>query len=54
MTIYILLGIAAILGVAIFFYKIGYSSAKKNLLIHIFKEKMISPEEFKELSDEEI
>lgn len=46
--------ILAVLLIVVAFYKLGYSAAKKNILIHIFKEKIITPEQFKELENEDI
>lgn len=47
----VILGVVFILGVA---YKAGYSAAKKNFLIHIFKERMITPEQYKEFDEMDI
>ena len=49
-----ILAIVAAVALSVAFYKFGYSAAKKNILVHIFKEKMISPEQYKSLENEDI
>lgn len=39
---------------AVFFYKMGYRHAKKNVMIHAFKEKMISPDQYATLDKTDI
>jgi hypothetical protein len=45
--------IATILAL-IFSFKIGYSTAKKNVLIHLISKKIISSEQYQQLADEDI
>lgn len=46
-----ILGVLFVLGVA---YKMGYAAAKRNFLTHIFKEKLITPEQYQEYEDMDI
>lgn len=51
-TILFSIGVAAAALIAAFKY--GYSQGKKNLLIHLSFKKMITGEQFQELTDEDI
>lgn len=47
------LGLAGV-AIAVIFFKLGYSSAKKNVMVHAFKEKMISSEDYHKLDKTDI
>jgi len=54
MTLLVIFCIIAAIVVLSFAYKLGYRAAKKNVMIHAFKEKIITAEQYSQLDKADI